>query len=127
MGRTIKIFLVDEDPTGLLSAEIMNWTGKIISVPRNQISKLQDREEAKRTGVYFLIGQDPGDASNEVVYVGEGDNVLKRIVDHDANRDDWDRLILVISKDENITKAHGRYLESRLIEIASTAKSEAFK
>lgn len=54
-------------------------------------------------------------------YVGEGDNVLKRLVDHDVKRDDWNRAVLVISKDNNITKAHGRYLESRLIQVVSLA------
>jgi len=27
-GRTIRIYLVDGVPTGILTAEIINWTGK---------------------------------------------------------------------------------------------------
>ena len=79
MGKTIRVFLADDEPTGLLTAEIMNWTGKVISVPRNQLSELQSREEAKRTGIYFLTGPDPEEINGEVVYIGEGDNVLTRI------------------------------------------------
>jgi len=28
-GRTIRIYLVDGEPTGILTAEIINWTGKV--------------------------------------------------------------------------------------------------
>ena len=37
-------------------------------------------------------------------------------------KDFWNKAIAVISKDENLTKAHVRYLESRLVEVASKAK-----
>lgn len=121
MGKTLRIFLVDDEPTGLLTAEIMNWTGKIISVPRNQLSELKTREESKKTGIYFLIGPDPEEISGEILYIGESDNVLKRLIEHDASKDDWNRAILVISKDENITKSHGRYLESRFIQLSLNA------
>ena len=34
-GRTIRIDLVDGVPTGILTAEIINWTGKVIVAPRS--------------------------------------------------------------------------------------------
>ena len=53
------------------------------------------------------------------VYVGEGDNVLNRLTSHDKDesKDFWTRCAIVISQDENLTKSHGRYLESRLIAL----------
>ena len=46
-----------------------------------------------------------------------------RLASHDKDeaKDFWTRTAVVISKDENLTKAHGRYLESRLIEMARAA------
>ena len=32
-GRTLRIYLVDGSPTGVLTAEIMNWTGKVTVGP----------------------------------------------------------------------------------------------
>jgi hypothetical protein len=29
-GRTIRIYLVDGEPSGTLTAEIINWTGKVL-------------------------------------------------------------------------------------------------
>lgn len=55
--------------------------------------------------------------------MGETDNVGKRLADH--NKDDakefWEQTCIVTSKDQNLTKAHVRYLEGRLIAIATEA------
>ena len=44
-----------------------------------------------------------------------------RLRQHNANKAFWDRVVVVTSKDANLTKAHGRYLESRLITLAKQA------
>lgn len=51
------------------------------------------------------------------VYIGEGENVWDRLKSHEVNKDFWSEVILFTSKDDNITKSHIKYLESRLIEI----------
>jgi hypothetical protein len=38
-----------------------------------------------------------------------------------ATRSFWDQVVVITSKDSNITKAYGRYLESRLISLAAEA------
>lgn len=123
-GRTVKIYLVDGIPSGVMTAEIMNWTGKFTVAPRTQLADLALRDELKRTGVYVLVGQNPKDLSQEMVYIGESDNIWKRLIQHnnDTSKEFWGKTIIITSKDENLTKAHGRYLESRLIQIASQAQ-----
>lgn len=122
-GKTIRLYLVDGVPSGVLTAEIINWTGKVIVAPRSQLAVLASRDEAKRTGVYALVGPDPETPHRDRIYLGEGDNVLTRLAAHDKDesKDFWTRTVVVISKDENLTKSHGRYLESRLISLASLA------
>ena len=41
---------------------------------------------------------------------------------HIANKDFWNEVIIIVSKDENLTKSHVRHLESRLIQIANAVK-----
>lgn len=117
-GRSIRIYLVDGDASGLLTAEVMNWSGKFVVAPRTMLKELATREEVSRTGVYVLAGPDPENPTQDMIYVGEGDNVFKRITAHDKDSDKefWTRCVLVISKDLNLTKGHVRYLESRIIE-----------
>ena len=122
-GKTIRLYLVNGSPTDILTAEVINWTGKVIVAPRTQLGQLAAREEVRRTGVYCLVGPDPDNPLRETVYFGEADNVLTRLTVHDKDetKDFWTRCAVVISKDQNITKAHGRYLETRLIAIAAQA------
>jgi Domain of unknown function (DUF4357) len=126
VGRQIRIFLVDGTPGGLLTAEIMNWTGHVVAAPRSDLSVLRKREEAARTGVYVLLGDAPDALGSTMAYVGEGDDVGERLAQHAkpenlGGKDFWDRAIVLTSKDANLTKAHARYLESRFIDIARSA------
>ncbi len=122
-GRSIRTCLVDGDASGLLTAEVMNWSGKLLVSPRTKLAELAKREEITRTGVYILAGPDPENPIGEVVYIGEGDNVFKRLASHDKDerKEFWTRCVAVISKDLNLTKAHVRYLESRLITMGYAA------
>jgi len=122
-GRTVRLFLVDGSQTGLVTAEIINWTGHVLVAPRSNIGDALKREEATRTGVYFLVGEDPEQPTKQKVYLGEGDIVADRIKMHskDDSKDFWTRVCFVTSKDPNITKAHVRYLESRLVEMTKAS------
>lgn len=118
-STTIKLFLVHGDPKRLRTAELSNWTGKAIAGPRSEIDGLISREEASKPGVYFLTGIDP-ESGKAAAYIGEAESIRDRIKGH-ADKDYWNHLTYVTSKDENLTKAHIRYLEGRLIEQARDA------
>ncbi len=59
-----------------------------------------------------------------MIYIGEGDTLINRLTSHnkDVDKDFWDECVFFVSKDQNLTKAHVRYLEARLIKFASEAK-----
>lgn len=122
-GKTIRIYLVDGSSTGIRTAELSNWTGKAVVCPRTQLAALAQRQEAKRTGVYILAGEDPEATLRQRAYIGEGDHVWDRLIMHDkdASKDFWTQAVFFISKDENLTKAHVRYLERELIRMAESA------
>jgi hypothetical protein len=118
-SATIKIFLVHGDPKRLRTAEISNWTGKAIAGPRTEFDAVLSRDESGSSGVYFLTGHDP-DTGSSAVYIGEAESVRDRVKNH-LDRDFWNHIVFFISKDENLTKSHIRYLEGRLIEQARQA------
>jgi hypothetical protein len=126
-GKQLNLFLVDGTPGGLLTAEVGGWTGHITAAPRSHMKHLLQREEASRTGVYILLGEDPSAPEGVRAYIGEGDELRTRIRSHaqpleQGGKEFWDRVILMTSKDANLTKAHVLYLEARLIEIAKVAQ-----
>ncbi len=113
---TIKLFLTKGNPEALRTAELSNWTGKAITAPRTELKELLAREELDRPGVYILVGTDP-DSGEAALYIGEAEFVAKRIKRH-SEKDFWNNVIIFVSKDENLTKTHSKYLEGRLIEKA---------
>ncbi len=123
-GKSVRLFLADGTPGGLITAEIMNWTGHVIAAPRSDLAALLDRTELSRTGIYLLLGEDPDSPDNTRAYIGEGDDVGRRLDTHardNGGKDFWNRAVVVTSKDTNLTKAHARYLESRFITLAREA------
>jgi hypothetical protein len=116
-GRTLKLYLADGTPSGVITAELGVSSVRAAVASRTALPELIRREEASRTGVYLLVGPDPDLPGRQLVYVGEGDQVKSRLAAHDADeaKEFFTRAVLIVSKDENLTKAHGRYLESRMI------------
>lgn len=116
-GRTLKLYLVDGSPSGVITAELGISSVRAAVASRTALPDLIRREEASRTGIYLLVGPDPDLPGRQLVYVGEGDQVKTRLAAHDGDesKEFFTRAVLVVSKDENLTKAHGRYLESRII------------
>lgn len=118
-SATIKIFLPHGDPKRLRTAELSNWTGKAVAGPRSEFDGVLAREESSNSGVYFLTGNDP-ETGQVAVYIGEAESIRDRVKAH-LEKDFWNHIVFFISKDENLTKAHIRYLEGQLIEHAKKA------
>jgi G:T/U-mismatch repair DNA glycosylase len=54
----------------------------------------------------------------QIVYIGEAEIIFDRLKQHLSQKDFWNEVIAFISKDENLNKAHIKYLENRLFEKA---------
>lgn len=117
---TLKMFLAYGDPKQLRTVELSNWTGKAVSGPRSEFDKVLEREESQSSGVYFLTGVDP-ETNKSAIYIGEAECIRDRVKAH-LSRDFWNNISFFVTKDENLTKAHIKYLEGRLIDIARTTE-----
>jgi hypothetical protein len=118
-GRSIRIYLADGSAAGIRHAEVVNWTGQAVVCPRTRVAELKGWEETQRPGVYLLVGDDP-EGTRPLLYVGEAEHVLDRLKQHaaDDSKEFWDQVVLFTSKDAHLTKAHVKYLESRIVELA---------
>lgn len=124
MGKKLTIYLIDGLATGPRTIEIGNWSGKAIYSQRSSLSKIMDRGELDRPGVYILKSIPSSESFTERVYIGEAENVKNRLKSHLSNSEkDFVEFVAFISKDEMLTKAHIKYLESKIISFAKEAKS----
>ncbi len=121
-GKTIKLFLIDGDTNGRLTCELSNWTGKAYKIPRNLVKVCSDRPELQTTGVYLLLNKTTDLSKKGQIYIGEAEDIFKRLNQHLKEKDFWNEAIVFISKDDNLNKAHIKYLENRLHEIAFNVK-----
>jgi hypothetical protein len=120
-GFSVRIFIPSGNPDGLRIIEKSNWIGQGLFFPRALFPEARQRDELKRTGVYVLWG--PGESGQLLrIYVGEGDSVLSRLDQHAKQKDSWTHAVVFTSKDQNLNKAHVKYLEARLVQLAADAK-----
>ncbi|MCW8127380.1 GIY-YIG nuclease family protein [Microbulbifer halophilus] len=119
-GRKVTIYLADGVPSGIRHVEIANWSGQAIACPRSRLNELHQWPEAQRPGVYFLLEKQTAETGDKA-YIGESENVVNRLGQQDRKQDFWNEVIVFTSKDENLTKAHIKFLESRLAAISIEA------
>ena len=53
-GKAIELFLVNGTADSLITAELSNWNGKAIKIPRTEVSACE-RDDIKGVGVYFFF------------------------------------------------------------------------
>jgi hypothetical protein len=109
VGKSVRLFLVDGTPGGLITAEIMNWTGHVIAASRSDLGALLKRPELSRTGIYILLGEDPQNALEPMAYIGEADIIKDRLYQHarpenQHGKDFWNRAIALTSKDQTLPR-----------------------
>lgn len=123
MGKKISIYMIDGTPEGAKTFEIGNWSGKAISCPRSNAKTILGREDFDNSGVYFLRSTADSADYDDAIYIGEAEVLGPRIKQHLSGDKDFDSFICFYSKDDMLTKAHVKYLESRLVSLAKDAKS----
>lgn len=122
-GKTIELFLVNGTADSLITAELSNWNGKAIKIPRIEVAACS-RDDISQAGVYFLFCKE--DDGSDSVYIGEAENVKERLVQHlrdyqaEKEKYYWNTAVIFIGRDLN--KALIRYLENRFVEIARNCK-----
>ena len=117
-GSSIKIFLPKGTTDGLWVVDLSNWTGRALAAPRSRVTSLLEREELSGPGVYVLIGPADSASKADQIYIGEADVLRTRLKQH-GDKDFWTRTIVFVALDASLNKARVKYLESRLVYLAS--------
>lgn len=119
-GKTIQIFLPDGNPRGVKIADITSRTVQTLLIPRSALDDVAKRNEIQSVGIYFLIGTSE-DSAKPLLYVGEAENCLTRLKQHNKSKEFWNTAIVAISKTQFFTKSHIKYLEWYCHESAKKA------
>ena len=101
MGKTVTTYLIDGDPKGTQYAFISNKICQMFVVPRSNLSYLNTQEKLQKPAFYILLGED--------------ENFRERVKDHDNKKTFWQKALIFVSKDADMTKADVQYLEYKAI------------
>lgn len=121
MGKTVTTYLIDSDPNGTQYSFISNKICQMFVVPRSNLSYLNEQEKLQKPAFYILIGED--ETTKPQAYIGETENFKERVKDHDNKKGFWQKALIFVSKDEDITKADVQYLEHKAIAEAKKANT----
>jgi hypothetical protein len=109
-GKTIQIFLPDGNPRGIKIADITSRTVQTLLIPRSALGEVVKRDEIQNVGIYFLTGTNE-ESAKPILYIGEAENCLNRLKQHNQKKEFWNTAIVAISKTQFFTKSHIKYLE----------------
>jgi len=113
-AKTIQLLLYDGTLNGVINIADSAWNpGEMYASPRNAVNELVSLD---KYGVYLLL-------SDDRVYVGQAQDLERRIKQHLAGKDWWERVVLLTTKDDSFTRSDIDYLESVLISKAEKTQS----
>ena len=122
-GKSIELFLVNGEADSLITAELSNWNGKAVKIPRIEVTSCS-REDLRQAGVYFLFCKE--EDGSDSVYIGEAENVKERLVQHlrdyQAEKEKYYWTTAVVFTGRDLNKALIRYLENKFVELARACK-----
>lgn len=121
MGKTITTYLVDGEPKGTQYSFISNKICQMFVIPRSNLSYLNKQEKLQKPSFYILLGED--EATKPQAYIGETENFKERVKDHENKKAFWQKALVFVSKDAEMTKADVQYLEYRAIVEAKQANN----
>ena len=127
-SKTIKLFLMDGDPSGRIKCSLANWTGIAYKIPRTALDKCKDLDILKQSGVYFLFGTDKAD--NAVVYIGQagvrknGKGLLLRVQEIHNSIDYWTEAVMFTTTNNSFGPTEISYLENRFCNMARNITEE---
>lgn len=129
--KSIKVTLKDDTANGPQKYRIGSETTIGYKIPRDYVEKdLSDSfyDPLKAPGVYILVGRRVSD-KKESVYIGQSDNVAKRLYEHKGGQDGekqqgkmfWSECLAFVTSDDQMHKGHAEYLEGQFYKRAYEA------
>ncbi len=113
--RLIQTYLPDGTLEGIRVIELSESSIKAFVMPRLQLKNAKVIDELSRPSMYFLVS-----SSESLGYIGESENFLNRVKNHDQNKQFWDVAVAIISTTNSLEKSDVKYLESLAVERAQS-------
>ena len=127
MDKQVLQFIIEEEnPNGIIQCSIDDWLGISYRIPRNKLKEASKLNYINHTGVYILFGEDEN-TSSKIAYIGEAENIISRLNQHNRNKDFWNECVVFATIDDSLNTGHIKYIEHELYKISIEAKRYIMK
>lgn len=119
--KTMTTQFIDGEPNGVRICRCTLSTMTTVFVPRSLLSRAKQIADLPLRGIYYLINDEDGAISR--LYVGQTQQGIARLDDHNAKKDFWNKALLFLSEDmQSFSLDNVSALEKYAIEQATASK-----
>ena len=116
--KTLTIQLIDAQPDRIRICRIEGESLVTIVIPRANLAEAKALPSIPQRGIYYLLDEDHGNVSR--VYAGQTTQGITRLDAHKARKESWNKAVMFLDDDQNISKDALEVLEAKAIDYVRT-------
>lgn len=116
--KTLTIQLIDAQPDRIRICRVEGESLVTIVIPREDLAEAKALPSIPQRGIYYLLDEDHGNVSR--VYAGQTTQGITRLEAHKARKEFWNKAVMFLDDDQNISKDALDVLEAKTIDYVRT-------
>ena len=116
--KTLTVQLIDAQPDRIRICRIDGESLVTVVVPREDLAEAKSLPNIPQRGVYYLLDEDHGNVSR--VYAGQTTQGIARLDAHKAKKEFWNKAVMFLDDDQNISRDALDVLEAKAIDYVRT-------
>lgn len=116
--ETLTIQLIDAQPDRIRICHVEGESLVTIVIPKEDLAEAKSLPNIPQRGVYYLLDEDHGNVSR--VYAGQTTQGIGRLDAHKAKKEFWNKAVMFLDDDQNISRDALDVLEAKAIDYVRT-------
>ena len=116
--KTLTVQLIDAQPDRIRICRIDGESLVTVVVPKEDLTEAKSLPNIPQRGVYYLLDEDHGNVSR--VYAGQTTQGIARLDAHKAKKEFWNKAVMFLDDDQNISRDELDVLEAKAIDYVRT-------
>lgn len=116
--KTFTVQLIDAQPDRIRICRIDGESLVTVVVPREDLAEAKSLPNIPQRGIYYLLDEDHGNVSR--VYAGQTTQGIARLDAHKAKKEFWNKAVMFLDDDQNISRDALDVLEAKAIDYVRT-------
>lgn len=119
--KTMTTQFIDGEASGIRVCQCALSTMTAVFLPRQHLARARQLSDLPLRGIYYLINEE--DRAISRLYIGQTQQGIARLDDHNVKKDFWNKAILFLSNDmQSFSLDNVSALEKYAIELAAASK-----